>query len=32
MSEFLHDGDNDATKAIEVPRVFSEKSRAKNAR
>ena len=29
MSNFLH-GDNDDAKAIEIPRVFSENSRAKN--
>ena len=35
MSQFLHkdDGDdNDDTKVIAIPRVFSDNSRAKNAR
>ena len=31
MSQFLHYQDNDDTKAIAIPRVFSENSRAKNA-
>ena len=30
MSTSLHDDDNDYAKAIAVPRVFSENSRAKN--
>ena len=29
MSKFLHDHDNDDARAIAVPRVFSENSRAK---
>ena len=29
MSKFLHDDDNDDTKATDIPRVFSEKSQAK---
>ena len=28
MSKFLHDDDNDDANAIEIPRVFSENSRA----